>query len=301
MVRETRFLLKDTRRKLRCMQLHHMPLQRHMERRVRKSVRIFSGQRLYVKGQFTKEARRLIRTLVNLGCPLRSVGDIIRSRIEATGATIDALPSARTVWRALIEGGLASKAQIIAELRRARGKLLANLAYNQECTYEYLYLGFVVSGDGTSNKHINYESHCLYYHASDAKSTSPDSVPVAENIAMRKQHVLGVYSTPSHSSKAQVQNLLEVTNGMRQTYNSLPSFKSSGPATNDELFRKVTGVISDHAEHQKKKSSSSSRRHYGQQSWALMHLANCQRMKWPTSWQMSFVEVTMLLEVMRLG
>ena len=74
-----------------------------------------------------------------------------------------------------------------------------------------------------------------------------------ESVATRKQRVLGVYSTHSHSSEAQVQNLLEVTEGMCQTYNSLPSFKSSEPATNDELFRKVTGVISDHAEDQKKK------------------------------------------------
>lgn len=125
--RESRFLLKDACRKLRCMRLHHMRLQRDMERRIQKSVRRLSGKRLYVKGQFTKEARRLMRTLVNLGCPLRSVGEIIRSCIEATGATIDAVPSARTVWRALIEGGLASKAQIIAELRRARGKILATL------------------------------------------------------------------------------------------------------------------------------------------------------------------------------
>lgn len=81
-------------------------------------------------------------------------------------------------------------------------------------------------------------------------SVSADCNPAPE---MRKQRVLGVYSTHSHSSETQVQNLLEVTGGMCQTYNNLPSFKSSAPATNDELFRKVTGVISDHAEDQKKK------------------------------------------------
>ncbi len=41
--------------------------------------------------------------------------------------------------------------------------------------------------------------------------------------------------------------------GMCQTFNNLPSFKSSAPATNNEFFCKVTSVISNHAGDQKKK------------------------------------------------
>ena len=99
------------------------------------------------------------------------------------------------------------------------------------------------------------ESHCLYYHAPNDPISGDDTIgtPAPESAASCKQQVLSVYSTNSHSSEAQVNNLLEIMGGMCQTFNNLPSFKSSAPATNNEFFCKVTSVISNHAGDQKKK------------------------------------------------
>jgi hypothetical protein len=61
-LRETRLLLKATRRKLRHMRIAHLKLKQGMECRVRACLHKLSGQRLYMKGKFTKEARRLMCT-----------------------------------------------------------------------------------------------------------------------------------------------------------------------------------------------------------------------------------------------
>jgi len=125
-LKETRLLLKAARWKIRHMRLSRLKLKREMERKIRAHLRKLSGRRLYVNGKFTKEARRLMRGLINLGCPMKNVGEIIRHCADATGVTLDAVPDRRTVWRAIIEGGLASQAQIIHELRNAKGDILSS-------------------------------------------------------------------------------------------------------------------------------------------------------------------------------
>ncbi len=62
-----------------------------------------------------------MHTLINLGCPMKSVSEIIRCCTNATGAILDVVPNHHTVWRAIIKGGLASQAQIIYELWNAKG------------------------------------------------------------------------------------------------------------------------------------------------------------------------------------
>jgi hypothetical protein len=52
---------------------------------------------------------------------MKNVGKIIRCCVDATGATLDVVPTRRTVWRAVVEGGLASQAQIIYELWNVKG------------------------------------------------------------------------------------------------------------------------------------------------------------------------------------
>jgi hypothetical protein len=84
-----------------------------------------------VGGVFTAMARRLMRTLAKLGGPTYLVGLTIHACSEAFGAPQRQVPSGATVWRAIVEGGLASQAQLTQELRNLTGTLGAPEKYCQ--------------------------------------------------------------------------------------------------------------------------------------------------------------------------
>lgn len=92
------------------------------ERRVQKALWKARRIRLTDGGIYTPEARDLMRTLRAHGVPAATVGKAIRSFATAFGLDCRETPSARTVQRAVREGGLASKAQVVEELLDSEGR-----------------------------------------------------------------------------------------------------------------------------------------------------------------------------------
>lgn len=68
--------------------------------------------RMKSKGVYTPESRALMRTLVTSGCSQRNIGSVIKSVGSLMGVKLVDTVSRRSVRRALIEGGVASKIQV---------------------------------------------------------------------------------------------------------------------------------------------------------------------------------------------
>ena len=83
-------------------------------------------------------------------------------------------------------------------------------------------------------------------------SANPSEHEMAE-LTVRSVQFLGVHSTSSHCSEVQHSNLLKIIGDMCDTYNSLPSHHKTGtaPACVEDIMRKFTGQVSDHANDQK--------------------------------------------------
>jgi hypothetical protein len=72
-------------------------------------------------GVYTEDARDLMRTLRSCGCSAVVVGIIIRDIARTFGLEMHDIPSARTVERVVLEGGLAAQAQLIHEVKNGEG------------------------------------------------------------------------------------------------------------------------------------------------------------------------------------
>ena len=105
------------------------------------------------------------------------------------------------------------------------------------CTYMYVTLcaAFVLAGDGTSHKKINYEASSLFLHAPDYDPEEPDKT-------VRSCRFLGVCATASHASAVQQASLEAIITEMVGLYNTV--FGSN--ASPDEIYRKLTSTMGDH-------------------------------------------------------
>ena len=97
-------------------------------------------------------------------------------------------------------------------------------------------------------------------------STNPSEHEIAD-LTVRSVRFLDVHSTSSHCSEVQHNNLLEIIGDMCDTYNSMPSRQKIGtaPACVEDIMRKFTGQVSDHANDQK--ALFCIRRGYKEQIW----------------------------------
>lgn len=79
-----------------------------------------TGFKIYEKGVITAEARTLIRSLSAAGCPHRNIGKLVKKTLKILAPKSKAAKekeiSARTVGRAVGEGGVASQIQLGYEL-----------------------------------------------------------------------------------------------------------------------------------------------------------------------------------------
>ncbi|KAJ6486259.1 hypothetical protein C8R47DRAFT_956996, partial [Mycena vitilis] len=90
------------------------------------------------KGIYTMEARKLARIMVDSGCARGKVGPLMQKIGDIFGVHIDQEISRRTVGRAIEEGGVAAKMQVVYELSKSEG--------------------VTISADSTSNRGQNIES-----------------------------------------------------------------------------------------------------------------------------------------------
>ena len=95
--------------------------------------------------------------------------------------------------------------------------------------------GITLSGDGTTHKNINYQSHHITY-------TLPNGV-VATRFA-------GIRHEVNHTSETQLGGWQSTASSMYDTYNSIRSSQTTADAR--EFPIKAKGMITDHAEDQRK-------------------------------------------------
>jgi hypothetical protein len=105
---------------------------------------------------------------------------------------------------------------------------------------------FTGSGDGTSNKHVNYDAHHINLKVA---SYSDDATSEPKH----QQRLLGIVSTPDQSAEAQAEDLLTLVDDALQLFNRSPLAKRT-----KHFIRLVnaiamcTGVNTDHCSKEKK-------------------------------------------------
>jgi len=109
--------------------------------------------------------------------------------------------SQRTVSRAILEGGIAAKIQLGYEVTQA--------------------MGFTVSGDGTKNKHVDYEGKHINV-AVPSYSNNDDSTVHHHNC------LIGINSSPDQSAEAGAQEWKDQIGDFLEVYVNSPFSKRSG-------------------------------------------------------------------------
>ena len=153
--------------------------------------------KLLHKGVYSPKARELARTLVAAGCSREYVGRVIKAICKNAGVTVQGSMSRRTVSRAVLEGEIAAQIQIGHELAQAEA--------------------FTVSEDGTSNKHVPYDSH--HINLKVPSYTNDGAEPTHEN------RLLGITSSPDQTAEGQAEDTVEKLGDALEIYNKSPLAK----------------------------------------------------------------------------
>nr|VWO97088.1 N/A [Ganoderma boninense] len=161
----------------------------------------------------------LARQLVRAGCAQDKVGLVLQTVSRALGHPISERMSAHTVRQAVLEAGIASDIQIGHSIRRGKA--------------------FTGSGDATTDRHINYEAR----HVLVTEPTEDGRGRTYKNF------LVGVDSTPDHTSERQVHDWIEKFSHIVKTHNESPlSYLTEGDELNLEMCAlKLKGMGGDHA------------------------------------------------------
>jgi hypothetical protein len=116
---------------------------------VSKAVQKATTHQLQEKGAVSAASRGMVRKLVQLSVPVANISSVVKAVNDSAGVTTNGLISRRTASWIVLEGGVASKVQLVDEIRAADSK----------CEFSYDYssvlcclLGIALSGDGTTHK-----------------------------------------------------------------------------------------------------------------------------------------------------
>ncbi|PBK91256.1 hypothetical protein ARMGADRAFT_932911 [Armillaria gallica] len=165
------------------------------------------------KGIIPDEARDIFCDLVALdNVPARQVVSAFKRIAEALGVPLEGDVSERSIDCIMKEGGNASKLQIVDAV-----------------------LGVTISGDGTTHKNNNYESHC-------ATVIDPEN--------RKKQFFLSIKMAVNHTSQTQLDGWIELIEELYELFRE--SEFCTGEADAQDFWTTVTGMHTDHAEDQKK-------------------------------------------------
>ncbi|KAI0746796.1 hypothetical protein C8Q80DRAFT_1220070 [Daedaleopsis nitida] len=167
------------------------------------------------KGIIPDVARALVRDLISLGVTVGSVQDVIGTVAKANGTAVEGSISTRSTGRIMGEAYLASKMQIVEEVRNASD--------------------VTISSDGTTHWHIQYDGRNLVV-------TSGDS---------HVRRTMGVSSASNYTSDTQLAGWRGQVGSMYEIYNTSPRGKAT-PADPRDFSTKIHGCMTDHAEDQKK-------------------------------------------------
>ncbi|KAF8223650.1 hypothetical protein L208DRAFT_1516295 [Tricholoma matsutake] len=183
---------------------------------------------LLQKGVYTPEAHVLARMLVQAGCSQEYVGEVIQKVCKSAGVEVSAKMSRRTVATAILEGGIAAEIQLAYEIVKTNDLTL--------------------SGDGTTHKHINYESQHIHL-----KVPSYSDEGDGDSDAKHHSQLFGIFSADDHTSETQVDLLIKHLLQIAERLKSSPLAQRGKLALLlEDFFAKLRGMNSDHAKDQKK-------------------------------------------------
>ncbi|KDQ15795.1 hypothetical protein BOTBODRAFT_107897, partial [Botryobasidium botryosum FD-172 SS1] len=181
-------------------------------------------------GIITEETREGIRDLLVLKVPAENVNAVIHTVAhKILGANVSDSIDRRSVSRIALEGLLAAEMQSVYEVHAARATTLSN--------------------NGTTNKHVNYESQhglmvvLMYLPGSDPSTQLPE-----ETVCV--QRFFGITQAPNHQSKTQLQGWVDAMQQMHDTYNGSPMGKCE-PQDWCVFTQLVKGMCTNHANNQK--------------------------------------------------
>jgi hypothetical protein len=198
--------------------------------------------KLVHKGVYGPQARALARTLVAAKCLQEYVGSVIFAVCKTAGVAVQGKMSRRTVARANLEGGVAAQIQAGYELAKTKCELYPN-HINRKITNLW-YLAFTASGDGTSNKHINYDARHVHIKVSDSASGSEPK---------HKSRFLGLHSAADQSAEQSVEDWLNTFSNILDVYTQSPLAKRSKHFTRlVDIMSKLMGMNADHCKKEKK-------------------------------------------------
>lgn len=195
------------------------------------------------KGIVKKQVRQMARVMVKAGCGQAHVGKAIQEVCKGVGVNILGNISRRTVGRAIGEGGVASDIQLGFELDGTQSRYF--ISFSLTCLM--FFLGFTASSDGTSDRHVNFESQHIAYR--NPKLTPTSSSKISTHVI----RLLGVMSSVDHTSETQVEGWKKRFAELVNIYNLSPLARRHGSALfSSALARKLRGMNGDHAADQKK-------------------------------------------------
>ncbi len=207
--------------------------------------------RLKQKGVYTSQARGLARLLVGAGCAQSKVGTMIQLFGRSLGLSVPERMTRRTVRRVFYEAEVARRIQLGYELKHTSSMSLYILwTYLLIPLICDILVGFTISGDATTDRHVNYEARFALVRAPEHYSPSrsySDSTLVPQN------RFVGIESSVDHTSETQVVGWHGAFNGAAEAFNLSPLAKRDGALLDViKLAVKLKGVGGDHAADQLK-------------------------------------------------
>ncbi|KDQ05506.1 hypothetical protein BOTBODRAFT_93103, partial [Botryobasidium botryosum FD-172 SS1] len=183
------------------------------------------------KGIITDDTREGVRDLLSLKIPVESVNSTIHTVARMLGSNVPDSIDRRSVSRIALEGLVAADMQSVWEVHNAEAVTLSN--------------------DGTTNKHLNYESrHGLMIVPTYAPGSDPSARLPGETI--RAQRFFGITQAANHQSDTQLQGWVDAVQEMHDTYNGSPGLGKSKPRDWRVFTQMVKGISTDHAHDQKR-------------------------------------------------
>ncbi|KAL5522277.1 hypothetical protein ACEPAF_2134 [Sanghuangporus sanghuang] len=199
--------------------------------------------RLTDKGVYTSTTRSLILRLRQLGCPGKATGAALDAVIQTITSFLGMdrrkrrkkVVSARTVGRIITEAGVMSMMQLGYDLKRCDS--------------------FTSGGDGTTNKHENFDATNINVASQTMQSSEFDTEPtksMQHDVRFVKVEHLG-----NHTAETQKNTFIDGLQEAINVFNRSPlgqACNTPGAVLNEPtLAMKYTGTHGDHAEDQKAK------------------------------------------------
>ncbi|KAE9383067.1 hypothetical protein BT96DRAFT_1009684 [Gymnopus androsaceus JB14] len=150
------------------------------------------------KGVVTDSVQDLARDLVAVGLKPGMVGPAVNRVLSAAGVNVNGTILHTTTCRAIIKGGVAADLQMTEAMKNSDG--------------------FVVSGDGTTHRSLNYELHFVTVNKDGS----------------RKNYFAGITTAPNHTSQEQCDAWERLFRRFTDLYNHSPLGKQKGDHAEDQ-------------------------------------------------------------------